>query len=552
MWLGGDIDRGRLYKHRFKEGELVEAPVRDDTGKAQGFILLRALSHDSTAGDGHLFSAEFLACSDSHYRWWMTEGEGKRRAKRGLYHACEGNAQDCKFTKGRYPLVHLEKFRTIRSKELQNRVPDWAFKGQARKDIEAFDLKMQSDKLEGEDSVPLPWAQAEEAEEGPDESSDASGSSDQAIGEKIQKVRDQLKKLEKQQAKAKKKKKKGKGEAKVAKTKEKKKPKDKTKDRKRRPSPSTEESKHRGRSTKRKKRRSESTEGGRRRARRDKEGSKRRKKVMPSDSSEEAPEAGLFEKTGHEEDYHDPIPKKGDRGPFGSGLPVEFDGADSSDSDRSSVFRSAPPQPVKSGQQALITYSHRRPGRLAARLLMKMKSEVALGSGGAMEGSQEKTPAIAVHYLLTLMMPQLGSRMNLRTQRELRTIMVALDLLAKKAPARAADILAQRVKALKGNLGGPLGDGPISGADTKRDLQPPGPRRGGLPFQGVSPDHEGDSLRSPQRRSRSGRPQRRERKRQSSRRRTRRKGEVQEEGQRDQLTHQAQPVAQSSWRKAGQ
>ena len=128
---------------------------------------------------------------------------------------------------------------------------------------------------------------------------------------------------------------------------------------------------------------------------------------------------------------------------------MQFDEDESSDSDRSSVFRSAPPQPVKSGQQALITYSHRRPGRLAARLLMKMKNEVALGSGGASEGSQDKTPPIAVHYFLTLMMPQLGSRMNLRTQRELRTIMVALDLLARKAPARAADILAQRVKALE-------------------------------------------------------------------------------------------------------
>ena len=104
---------------------------------------------------------------------------------------------------------------------------------------------------------------------------------------------------------------------------------------------------------------------------------------------------------------------------------------------------------MKSGQQALITYSHRRPGRLAARLLIKMKNEVALGSGGASMSSVDKTPPIAVHYLLTLMMPQLGARMNLRTQRELRTIMVTLDLLAKKAPARAADILAQRVKALE-------------------------------------------------------------------------------------------------------
>ena len=62
---------------------------------------------------------------------------------------------------------------------------------------------------------------------------------------------------------------------------------------------------------------------------------------------------------------------------------------------------------------------------------------------------REKIPAIGVQYLLTIMLPQLGQRANLRTQRELRTLMVAIDLLARLNPARAADVLCQRVKALE-------------------------------------------------------------------------------------------------------
>ena len=451
MWVGGELDRAKWYRHRFKEGHLVEAPVRDDAGKAQGFILLRVLNHESTASDGHLFAAEFLAASDSHYRWWMLEGEGKKMAKRGLYHSCEGNTADCGFTRGRHPLVHLEKFRIIGAREWSNKVPEWAFKGAARKDIEAFDLRMQSgkEKEEGEDAVPLPWAEAEEVQSAEEPSSDHPDSDDPGLGEKIQKMRDQLKKLELQQKKAKKAKA-AQGAGKTTKDKRKDKAKVKDMEKQRAKSPSSEESKRRGRSRKPKRRRSKSKERDRKRRRRDAtDVKKKKKKESSSDSGSQGPEVGLFEKGSHDDEVQDPIPRKGDRGPFGAGLPVAFDGEDTSDSDEGSVFQAAPPQPVKSGQQALITYSHRRPGRLAARLLIKMKNEVALGSGGASMSSVDKTPPIAVHYLLTLMMPQLGARMNLRTQRELRTIMVTLDLLAKKAPARAADILAQRVKALE-------------------------------------------------------------------------------------------------------
>ena len=107
---------------------------------------------------------------------------------------------------------------------------------------------------------------------------------------------------------------------------------------------------------------------------------------------------------------------------------------------RQSVFSRRPcPAPQKSGQLALMTYSHRKPARLAARLLMKMRGEVALGPTGAEELGKEKTLASGVQYLVQILLP---------TARELRTLMVFLELLARNNAARAADVVCQRVKAL--------------------------------------------------------------------------------------------------------
>ena len=534
MWVGGELDRAKWYRHRFKEGHLVEAPVRDDAGKAQGFILLRVLNHESTASDGHLFAAEFLAASDSHYRWWMLEGEGKKMAKRGLYHSCEGNTADCGFTRGRHPLVHLEKFRIIGARGWSNKVPEWAFKGAARKDIEAFDLRMQSGKEEGEDAVPLPWAEAEEVQSAEEPSSDHPDSDDPGLGEKIQKMRDQLKKLELQQKKAKKAKA-AQGAGKTTKDKRKDKAKVKDMEKQRAKSPSSEEPKRRGRSRKPKRRRSKSKERDRKRRRRDAtDVKKKKKKESSSDSGSQGPEVGLFEKGSHDDEVQDPIPRKGDRGPFGAGLPVAFDGEDTSDSDEGSVFQAAPPQPVKSGQQALITYSHRRPGRLAARLLIKMKNEVALGSGGASMSSVDKTPPIAVHYLLTLMMPQLGARMNLRTQRELRTIMVTyghLGPFGKESTSQGSRHPGAKSEGTgEGHHRGPLDDSSVSRALSKRSVKSPRQGRRGLPYEGVPPDNEGGELRPKQRRSRSRPTERRKREGQDRKRRSRRKRKDKEEG----------------------
>ena len=118
------------------------------------------------------------------------------------------------------------------------------------------------------------------------------------------------------------------------------------------------------------------------------------------------------------------------------------------DSDSES-FHDAPADRKASGQLKLASYAKKMPGRLASRMLRKMVQESAHGSAGAVANDPDPTPPAAVHYLLTVMLPQLGTKANLRTQRELRTICTAIDMLAKKKPAHAADLLSQRVKALQ-------------------------------------------------------------------------------------------------------
>ena len=100
-------------------------------------------------------------------------------------------------------------------------------------------------------------------------------------------------------------------------------------------------------------------------------------------------------------------------------------------------------------QLRLVQYAKKKPGRLASRLLLKMQREGAQGAVGADPSKVGLTPPSAQHYLITVMMPRLGTSLNMRTQRELRTLCVALDFLARHRPGHAADLITQRIKALE-------------------------------------------------------------------------------------------------------
>ena len=59
------------------------------------------------------------------------------------------------------------------------------------------------------------------------------------------------------------------------------------------------------------------------------------------------------------------------------------------------------------------------------------------------------TPATATGYLLTVLIPTHKDKLGVRLLRELRTISMALDYVATGRQEAAADLLAQRMKALE-------------------------------------------------------------------------------------------------------
>ena len=66
-----------------------------------------------------------------------------------------------------------------------------------------------------------------------------------------------------------------------------------------------------------------------------------------------------------------------------------------------------------------------------------------------MRKSRNEVSASAMAFFLTILIPTHGHNMTMRTQRELRTLCSVLDLLAGQTPEMAADIVAQRIKAVE-------------------------------------------------------------------------------------------------------
>ena len=293
----------------------------------------------------------------------------------------------------------------------------------------------------------LPWLPNQEREVDSSETSTSKTSAEEDspdLTEKISKLRDKLKKaeeLEKQRNEQKKKK--------AEKSPSRSKPKRRSRTPKRKIGKGAKEEKRdRSPDKKKKKARKRSRSPSRRKS---PKGGKKKKRKQDADSSSSEP--GLFgtNEGGHGDDESTAPKKKKDRGPFGTGNAEKFkDTATGSDTDdEKSVLREAPTQSQAVNQLRLEEYHQQHPGRLAARLLMKMSRETALNSVGARYLRETKTPPAALHYFQTMMVPGLGQKLNVRTARELRTLCVVLDCLGRDQPAHGADILCQRIKALE-------------------------------------------------------------------------------------------------------
>eukprot|EP00435_Cladocopium_sp_Y103_P048504 s1266_g14.t1 len=447
-WLGGDQDREAWYGFKFRPDQVLECSVRDDAGHTQGTIAVKVLEKKATGPVGHFVVCKYLSASDPHYRWWATDGPGRGLSKSAVYHFCDGNSHECREKYGRQMVIHVESFRLITDEVNKNKSPAWMFSKPCFPEMEQH-LKDLPKGRPGKQGEELPWVD-QEKEDSSESSETSEDVSDDDMKMKISKLKREL-------AAARKEAKKGKDgkRRRTPKRGDDDKPKDKRKRREKSQSSEKRGDKKDGKKEKKKRKRSPSKKRKERPgSARDKKPRRHRsrsgeRKQRRSSSSEDDGERKLFGGDGSDGDESDsPGGKKGDRGPFGGAEKEQFGDRKGDDSSEESPFREAPTQGAATSQLKLTEYAQRYPGRLAARLLLRMHRESSLASVGATLG-KKRTPAAALHYLQTMMLPSLGQKVNMRTGRELRTLCTVLDMMARHKMPQAADVIAQRVKALE-------------------------------------------------------------------------------------------------------
>ena len=354
-------------------------------------------------------------------------------------------------------MIHVERFRLITPGEVKAKTPGWALGRSCSGATKPyFDKLLSIEAKAPTGGGSLPWM-ASEDDDSPSSSEEesSSGSEEEDLTAKIRKLQAELKAVE-AQAVAKSGKKKGKkdkddGGDKGSKTTKKKKDKRK---KKRSSSTDADDKGKKAKSKKPKANKEKAKQKDKEKSKRkaddkDERGKEKKKRRSSSPSGEASEEEPLFGGPRQDDEKGERHKAEGkDRGPFGGGSLEEFRGKRDSDSE-DQVFRDAPAQQGVANQLKLVEYSQRHPGRLAARLLLKMSRESALGSVGAEWLSKSKTPPAAVRYLKTVMTPALGAKLNMRSGRELHTLCTILDSLARKRPEEAADIAGQRIKALE-------------------------------------------------------------------------------------------------------
>jgi len=186
-WLGGENDREAWFKFGFKEGQLLECAVRDDAGHTQGTIVVKVLEKRATGPAGHFVDCQYLCASDSHYRWWATEGPGRSLRKKATYHFCDGNSHECQEKLGRQKLIYVETFRLLTDEVNQSKSPGWLFTRPCFAIMGPHLKDLTKEETPGEGDG-LPWVDQEEKD-----SSDGSDSSEDEGREDMRKQISRLK-----------------------------------------------------------------------------------------------------------------------------------------------------------------------------------------------------------------------------------------------------------------------------------------------------------------------------------------------------------------------
>ena len=442
-WIGFETNPDFYKVFEVGGGDLLETWVYDDRGAPQGTALWEVQEMIEKKKEGMWLKARLVAMSDTHLKWWVTKGEGHQYGRHFKLHLCTGSSTQCKKTKRkRAEEFHTDYLRTINMGDLAHQRIAWFKTPPAVDDVAAEVSRLEGQRKGSGEKGALPMGHDQGA-------GLALGGDEPPEGED---VRERLAHLRETVSGGKKKGKDKPGdEEKVKKRKKEKKKRKKKKPAEAEKSPmwfgkrkeeaqevsssSYETEETSSKEERKEKRRSVSDSGGRRKERKRKEEKEKASGTRPGKRGKR---------------------RESDRGPFGTGPKREVAACQAAsisseeeedDEDRSS-FRAAPSG--KSKQLQLVEYAERNPGRLASRLLQKMKLLLAREEGAMnLKSGQNLTPSTATSYLLTVVFPLHQHKLNLRVQREMRTISKALDLMAMGENERSADVLAQRLKALE-------------------------------------------------------------------------------------------------------
>ena len=436
-WVGG---RGSLAAPT--KGTYIEAEVFDDSGKPQGTVLLFVKKLVAPGETGRTIHADLITATDSYYRFWITTPAGAVTTVDGAYHLCKGKPHECSGGGKADYVVHLGKWRNWKETEFLEE-QQTEFIGPAKALLMAY---MKGSRSTDHGDAELPWGdkpgkgssglhiarqKAEKAEK-EKKAKEATGPESEKK-KRIASLREELEKLKKEVAAEEKSK-----EEAASKPKAPASPKD-------RKSLFTggltglghKENEEKDADDSSSSPRSSSTSRSRSRGRRPK-GEKGTRKV-------EKERKRKVEKKGSKKEKKRKKKRRRDRGPFGLEPSVEASSKDSSEEDSEDTeesFRKAP-----AGFLRLQRYAQRHPGKLAARLLHKMKAAGRYPVGALRKKVSEETqlePALA--YYQSVMVPNLKDSWTPRTQREMKYMVILLDLLAESKASQVAD---QRLKALE-------------------------------------------------------------------------------------------------------
>ena len=425
-----------------QKGEYYECTLYDEAHQEQGKSVWRVNAPESKKKDGIWTTGKVVAVSDEHLYWWLTKGGGKDASRRFHLHFCVADEAHCGKTKKKPDEeFHTDYFRALDTADLVNLRVSWFKVAPAKDDIADEVAKLTGGAPRGGRKKPPKSGTARRGEL--DWSISDQESPPEINPDEVEGMQQRLAALKRQTA----------GEP----AKHRGGSEDKEKNRKR----DRSRSKRRRRDRGRKKRRSsddgkdqplwfgkrtgrdprgEASSGSDHGKHPEKDAKKRDR--SPSSSSEKKKKV--------KKDRH------ADRGPYGVGQRIRYDGKSSGDlssedgegQDEAQVFRAGPSSTSKHLQ--LQEYAEKRPGRLTARLLRKMQDILAREEGPGSRGTVANlTPSSATSYFLTVVLPQYRDRLTVRTSRELRTTAKALDLLAQGRPDRAGDVLSQRYKAIE-------------------------------------------------------------------------------------------------------